>query len=260
MKEIFFILIAVFLFNSCSQDGTTPIIDDGGKPPVVNPELNNKPTGEAANDLLSNTTYTKLLVEVVYIDDFKPTSTAINNFKSFLQSRLNKSSIEIIQRSIGAASKNSYSVADIVNIEKEHRQKFTNNKEIAVFAFFANGEFAENTSNSKVLGIAYKNTSIALFEETIQGFSTGLFAPDLSVLEAVVINHEFAHILGLVNLGSAMQNDHQDTAHGKHCNNEECLMYYTAETGEGLVDMLAGGSVPDLDANCLADLSVNGGK
>ncbi|NNC69731.1 MAG: membrane metalloprotease, partial [Flavobacteriaceae bacterium] len=66
--------------------------------------------------------------------------------------------------------------------------------------------------------------------------------------------------LGLVNVGSPMQTHHQDTAHGKHCIEEECLMYYTAETGEGLVNMLSGGSVPSLDTQCKADLQANGGK
>ena len=260
MKVVFTFIIALFLIFSCSEENSTDLIDNGGQPPIVDNDLNNKPTGEAANDLLSNTVYSKLIVEIVYIDNFKPTTTAINNFKSFLQNRLNKSNIEIIQRSIGAATKNTYTLADIINIEKDNRQKFTNNQEIAVFAFFANGEYSENTSNSKVLGAAYKNTSFVLFEETIQSFSTGLFAPELSVLETVVLNHEFGHILGLVNLGSTMQNNHQDTAHGKHCDNEDCLMFWTAETGEGLVDMLSGGSVPNLDANCIADLQANGGK
>ena len=85
-------------------------------------------------------------------------------------------------------------------------------------------------------------------------------APSLEVLETTVVNHEFGHLLGLVNAGSPLQSDHQDTEHGKHCTEQDCLMYYTAETGEGIINMLSGGSVPSLDAQCIADLQANGGK
>jgi hypothetical protein len=37
-------------------------------------------------------------------------------------------------------------------------------------------------------------------------------------------------------------------------------MFWTAETGEGLLNMISGGNVPSLDAECLADLQANGGK
>ena len=123
-----------------------------------------------------------------------------------------------------------------------------------------NGEYDKNTSSGKVLGVAYRNTSFVIFEETIKSFSTGVLAPSQFTLESVVINHEFGHILGLVNVGSAMQNNHQDVAHGKHCSEEDCLMFWTAETGEGLVNMLSCGSVPNLDSQCIADLQANGGK
>ena len=139
-------------------------------------------------------------------------------------------------------------------------KKYNTATEIAVSGIFVNGEYSENTANGKVLGVAYRNTSFVIFEETIKDFSTGVLAPSQTTLESVVINHEFGHILGLVNVGSPMQNSHQDTAHGKHCNVDDCLMFWTAETGEGLVNMVSGGSVPNLDSNCIADLQANGGK
>lgn len=57
-----------------------------------------------------------------------------------------------------------------------------------------------------------------------------------------------------------MQTLHQDTAHGKHCDIENCLMYWTAETGEGLLNSITGGNIPTLDTQCIADLQANGGK
>ena len=37
-------------------------------------------------------------------------------------------------------------------------------------------------------------------------------------------------------------------------------MSWTAETGEGLLNSLSGGTVPSLDEQCITDLQTNGGK
>ena len=80
------------------------------------------------------------------------------------------------------------------------------------------------------------------------------------MLESSVIHHEFGHILGLTNLGSDLQSDHEDAAHPKHCIEEDCLMYCAAENSQGITSMISGGQAPKLDAQCLADLKANGGK
>jgi hypothetical protein len=99
-----------------------------------------------------------------------------------------------------------------------------------------------------------------IYEKTVQGFSDSAFEPDRSLVETTVITHEFGHILGLTNLGTALQSDHEDPEHQKHCVVENCLMYWTAESGSGISNMISGGSAPKLDAQCLADLKANGGK
>lgn len=261
IKMFITVSTVIFLFLSCSKGENNEIIEEDINPPVgTDTTLNKKPLGESANDLLSNSKFDKLILDIMYFEGYQPTSTAINNFKSFLQNRLNKASIIINQRNIGSPTKNVYSINDIKTLEDAHREHYNSSNEIAVSGIFVNGEYSENTSEGKVLGVAYRNTSFVIFEETIEDFSSGVLSPSQTTLETVVINHEFGHILGLVNVGSPMQNNHQDTTHGKHCDNDNCLMFWTAETGEGLVNMISGGSVPELDANCIADLQANGGK
>jgi hypothetical protein len=72
------------------------------------------------------------------------------------------------------------------------------------------------------------------------------------------MEHEYGHLLGLVNLGSPMQVDHKDPA-SNHCNNSSCLMYYETQVGQ-MGGILVSGPVPSLDANCRNDLKANGGK
>ena len=83
--------------------------------------------------------------------------------------------------------------------------------------------------------------------------------PSTAKLESTVLQHEFAHILGLVNNGTPLVDNHHDDEHEGHCDNQDCLMYYLAETSD-IAANLFGISAPTLDANCRADLQANGGK
>jgi hypothetical protein len=37
-------------------------------------------------------------------------------------------------------------------------------------------------------------------------------------------------------------------------------MFWSSETGKGITNMVSGGTAPQLDAQCIADLRANGGK
>ncbi len=217
--------------------------------------------GDSANHLLSNDKYKKLVVEIQYMEGFEPTAAAIDNLEDFLDDRLNKpDGIRIITKEIPAEGQSSYDLDDIKRLEDDYRKEFTTRKEIATYFLFLDGEYAGNTSSGKVLGIAYYNTSMVIFEKTLKDASTGIGAPDRTKIETTVINHEYGHILGLVNNGTDMQNDHHDEPNGAHCDNSNCLMNWTAETGDLFNNLIGSTPIPTLDANCINDLRGNGGK
>ncbi|WP_435414098.1 membrane metalloprotease [Polaribacter aestuariivivens] len=258
MKNFFLksVLICFILFSCSSENENTEMPAE-----MVDVTTNRQPTGSSANDLLSNTFFKKLVVEIGYIEGFKPSQTAINNFKSFIESRINKSEgIEFITKQIPATGKTTYTINEIDEIEKQHRTQYNLGNKIAVWALFVNGKSSGDTNTKATLGSAYFNTSFVIYQETINGFSDSAFEPNRTVLETSVINHEFGHILGLTNLGTELQSDHEDPQNPKHCIEEDCLMFFALETGQGMVNMLSGGQVPTLDAQCLADLKANGGK
>lgn len=212
------------------------------------------------NDFLSGKKYEKLIVEIQYVTGYQPTTATVDNLKAFLQQRLNKpGGITIVQNAISSPGKTSFSIDDIKAVEKEYRTQHTSKKTLTAYFFFADADYASNSGSSKVLGIAYGNSSMVIFEKTIKDYSGGITQPPITTLETTVINHEFAHILGLVNNGTPVQSTHQDVAHGKHCNNANCLMYYTAETSD-IVSNIIGGNILTLDGNCINDLIANGGK
>lgn len=264
IKSLKLILLLFAVILSCSKDSensSTVIEDEDGNPIEIDTSVNKKNVGDSSNDLLSSNSFDKLIIEILYVGELNPTVTTMDNFKDFLELHLNKpQGVEIVQRQITSPNQEVYSIEDIRNIEDDNRKKFNDQRTIAVSGIFIDGEYDKNTANGSVLGVAYRNTSFVIFEETIREFSNQPLAPALATLESVVMNHEVGHLLGLVNAGTTMQTDHQDTEHGRHCTDEACLMFWTAETGEGLLNMLTGGSVPSLDTLCIDDLQANGGK
>ena len=80
------------------------------------------------------------------------------------------------------------------------------------------------------------------------------------MLESTVICHEFSHLSGLVNLGTPMVEDHQDSENGAHCITESCLLYHKIERMNIAINFFNQDQIPELDAFCLQDLRANGGR
>jgi hypothetical protein len=253
-KIIALLTIGFILFVSCSKEDDLSGND-------VNPITNKQATGSSSNDLLSDKKFTSMVIELVYVDGFEPSAAAVNNLVSFLQARTYKpNGITIQKRAIPSPGKATFTIEEIATIEDANRTKYNTSNQIAVWVFFVDGKSVIDTSTSVILGMAYRNTSLVIYEQTLQKLSDSPLEPNRSLLETTVINHELGHILGLTNLGAALQSAHEDTSHSKHCNVSSCLMYWAAETGHGISNMVSGGTAVQLDAQCLADLRANGGK
>lgn len=255
MKILKLLLLSVFfIFTGCSDD------DDPNTANATNRTPNLQATGSSANDFLAASKYNTLAIEVFYVSGFRPSPLTLNNLRNFMESRLNKpGGISIVETEIESPGLAPYDINEIVEIESNIRTKYNNGNTLALFLFFADGGSSTDAGNQFTLGSAYRNTSFVMYESTIQDLSGGIGQPNRVDLETTVIEHELGHLLGIVNLGSPMQSDHEDAAHPKHCTNPDCLMYWQAESNN-VIGMMAGGNVPQLDANCLADLQANGGK
>ncbi len=258
MKKVLSLLtIGLFLsVVSCSKED-----DPSDNPVAVNTNTNKQQTGSSANDLLSDKKFKSMVIEVVYVAGFEPSAQSITNFVNFLTARTFKpGGISVIKRAITSPGNATFTTQQIVALEDANRTKYNSGTELAVWAFFADGKSAQDTADGVVLGTAYRNTSFVIFEKTIHGLSDSAFEPNRTLLETTVITHEFGHILGLTNFGTALQSNHEDAAHPKHCIEKTCLMYWSAEIGGGIDNMVSSGSAPQLDAQCIADLRANGGK
>lgn len=258
-STLFYFLFVFLVIISCKKDDNTDTVED------LKAE-NRKSLGISAEDILSDDTYTKLSVELVYPEFSKPTEEAVANLRSFLEERLNKSDgITIKETLITSPTGTPYDIDEIKTIEDENRTIYTVDDEISVYIFFANGNSSNDTDTSVTLGTAYLNTSIVIYERTLQDFAANNQNIDLIDLETVTLEHEFGHILGLVNIqGDDIHTDHEDPSHTKHCIVEECLMYFESNANRpaAIVEYFSNErrSVSGLDPLCIADLQAKGGK
>lgn len=248
--QFVFVLLLTLVPYSCKKDSNRRI-----------QKFHRQDVGSSANDILSDKKYKSITIEIIYMTGFQPTDQAVENLKQLVTNRCNKpDGIHVVFREIAAQGKSSYSIDDVKTIENDNRKEFTYKKDLATCFIFLDGPSNENQGSAMVLGQAYFNTSMVIYEKSLKDNSGGFGEPELYKLESTVINHEFGHILGLVNLGSAMYNSHQDTAHGAHCDNTNCLMYWEVETGNVFNNLIGNSPIPDLDENCLRDLKENGGR
>jgi hypothetical protein len=217
--------------------------------------------GLSAHDFLSDENFTKLEIEVDYMQGYEPNREALDSLEAFLERRLNKKSVSIMTPTeIPAAGSSSYAANDIRELESQHRNEYTSAEDSTLRAYMIILDSRYEEKN--VLGIAYYNTSNAFFGGTYENVSGGFNQPSRRLTESISYRHEFGHLFGLVNIpgsGTSMQTNHQDTDHGHHCTNENCLMYYGMENA-GIFGQVFGEQIAPLDANCIADLQANGGK
>lgn len=249
MKLFLALFLSSLVFATCSKK--TYYVNNPDAPD----DLHNRPVGASANDILANSKYTSLKIEVQYMSGFEPDATALAHLQSMLSTVTNKSNISIVTKEIQASPNTTLSVSQLIDIERTNRTAFTSGSELAIYILYTSTNYVDNN----VLGVAYRNTSIALFGRKIHENSGGLGQASRTKLTATVAEHEIGHLLGLVDLGTAMQTNHKDAAHGNHCNNTACLMYYASETTD-ILGFLITGNIPTLDGNCRADLAANGGR
>ncbi|HEX6981605.1 MAG TPA: hypothetical protein VF181_02485 [Balneolaceae bacterium] len=249
----FFLIICslVFLTYTCT-DSTRPSSDDHSEN-----RLNSKAApGSSAELYLQGDQYTALRVEIDYMPGHKPTRTGLDSLETFLERRLNKQTISFELTEISSGGKDVYTIGDIRSLEDKHRNNFTGAGDEILHSYFlmVDGEYEQ----SSVIGVAYWNTSLAVFGKTIEDISSGLGAPPEDKIEGTVFRHEFGHLMGLVGNGTPIQSNHK-TSGSAHCTNDGCLMNPAVETANFFANIFDG-DIPDLDQFCVEDLQANGGE
>lgn len=256
-KAFISVFLVAFLATgiiSCDSDDSEP-----DNPNADQNIANKEPLGTSANELLASDTFSSLRIELAYEEGFRPTQTTIDLIDEFLEARLNKpDGITITETVVDPSQTGPYDINEIVAIEDEHRTVFNNGDEIGVWMFFSGEESSSNSGNSVVLGTAYRNTSVVIYERTFIELANNSPIPvNRSLIETSTIRHEMGHLFGLVNIGTPLTSDHEDPDNLRHCIVDGCLMFF--QTVTSVFNNSDTGSIPDFDPLCIADLQANGG-
>jgi hypothetical protein len=129
---------------------------------------------------------------------------------------------------------------------------------------FVDGHDEHDSDEGRILGLAWDHRHIVIYKRTLQSLCSGII-PGLQQslcenAEVSVLTHEVGHLLGLVDMGLPMVEDHKDEEHGPHSANEDCVMYW-AYAGEQVVDVIGSRLMDDddealgFDQACLDDIA-----
>lgn len=215
------------------------------------------PLGVSARSFLSDENFTSLIVEVVYVTGYEPTESSLSSVKTFLETYLNKpAGISIQLKAIPSPAVGTYSLNEIREIENRHRTVFTSGTKLSTFIFIADNKSDDSNSTELILGKAYRNTSIIIFEKDIRVLAENTSISS-SQIQQITLRHEFGHLFGLVDNGSPAQSDHvyrdpNDPNEKGHCSITGCLMARD-------LDYTKSGNLI-LKDQCHLDLVANGGK
>ncbi len=249
---LFFVFLLIFI--GCSKDE----VNDST---VIDKSANLKTLGSSGNDLVSDEKFTSLKIEIVYVTGFQPTQTTLNNLKIFLENRTFKpDGISITTRAVPSSNKAPFSINEIVQIEADERTAYNAGDEIAVFIYFADGSNENDTNSRTVLGTSFRNTSMVIYGQPIQILANHTNNLERSTVESTVLNHEFGHLFGLVNMGTPMQTNHEDGESNGHCSVTNCLMAASFRFGGSMMNAIDNNTIPVLDDLCVADLQAKGGR
>ncbi len=244
------VLLFSAMLYSCVDTSTGPDNE-------FTPEFNHKVApGDSAKSFLEGDQYSALELEIDYMPGHKPTQAGLDSLKTFLQQHLNKQTITFrTPTEVPSGGQSAYTASDIRSLEDQHRDHFSERTStLQAYFLIVDGEFEQ----SNVLGIAYWNTSMAFFGQTIEEVSSGIGAPPEEKIEGTVFRHEFGHNMGLVGNGTPTVSDHK-TDGSAHCTEDGCLMEPAVETANFFANTFDG-NIPDLLQFCNEDLDANGAK
>jgi hypothetical protein len=219
-------LVVLPAFSGC----TIPGLGNGG--------LIQRNPGDAARDIISASTYSRLIVEIDYEAGGEANSNAVSLMETRLLANTGKIHVEVV-REAGVAGKGAgakYSFDEVNRLMQGVRSRSTGGDTAVIHVLYLNGGSTTDQGSSQVLGAAYCATCIVMFKGNIRenSRSDGSLPisgkPEEKVLEGAVLVHEVGHLLGLVNVGTPMQTAHEDPEHKGHSVNRDSVMYWAVDS------------------------------
>jgi hypothetical protein len=209
--------------------------------------------------------FPRLVVEVDYVEGRTPYPVSVTGIESVFEDLLDKpSGVDVIvdQPIPATPDPDRAWTADAMRTLAEDTYDLpvaqdTIKIHVLVLDGHADGE------GSTVFGIAWDHLNIVLFRDLyVAACSDALLGalqqPLCEQTEFLVWQHEMGHVIGLVDAGVPMVEDHKAIDRGPHDADRECVMFPDYEGTDAiaaLVDQLVAGAPPiEFDQHCLDDI------
>lgn len=263
------LLVALSLFSACGADGGGTSNAERDASPAQRDATIIVDEGSRVAQYVRSTQYTKLTLEIDSVPGFEPRDAAESDVLAKLDQILDKPEGVGVVRDGALASRgedHAWTDGELFALADETFDLSVDEKTIKMHILFVDGHSARDTDSGVILGLAWANTNLVMFKQTIEKVCSGPLTPPLlreplcESAEFSIWLHELGHVIGLVNTGLSMVEDHQDEEHGAHDTSDECVMYWAYE-GDALVnqlrDRLISGNEDRLgfDEQCLADIA-----
>jgi hypothetical protein len=177
---------------------------------------------------LDDSTYTSMVVEIDYEPGYKPELSSTDLLKERLESVCKKpQGIEIQFTETDFANEDIWDANDVRVTgweEKSHDPR--DGSTLYWQVIFPAGVY----ENESVLGVAVDASTISIFKDSIDDAENFLRRPSAEKIENSVLVHEFGHLLGLVNTVYTSPENHEDSEHPGHSNNDDSVMYWAIES------------------------------
>lgn len=198
-------------------------------------------TSNPQTNILTSKNYTKLLIEVIPVTSFTPSTDSLEFLKTRIKQYCHKEAVEVVVDSgvsYGSIPTLLWNPGVLSLYEFTHSRFITTGDTLVIKILYVPGV---NCPDPTVRGVAYGEYSFVLYRQQV--------ALDH---ERAVLLHEFGHLIGLVDCGTPCRTNHKelDPKHTPHCRNEKCVMYWCSPDGQ----------YPDFDTACKLDITANGGK
>lgn len=202
--------------------------------------------GEDAHLLLDGFPDNTLVVEFAYQQSAgPPPSSAVATLLDRINETCQKATVALDEHPFSAPTA-SFDDAQLLSLVEQNRQHWTVPGTATLFYLYLAGSYAPDPS---VIGLAFRASSIAVFEGTIASEPT--LAGNPTGYTTTVLVHEFGHELGLVGIYGSAPNE--DLAHPPHSNDPNDVMYWEVDSTK--IGLLGGGPPTQFDAADMSDLS-----
>ena len=212
---------------------------------------------ERVPDYITAERYTRLVIEVDYVEGMKPEGATLQNLVAGLEPLLAKpDGIEVVLDEKLAARGADYrwSGEELLSLQARTFDLPVDDRTVKMHALFLDGRDARDDS---YLGLEWANRNIAIFKQSIDRscrtqtkHQFGLVERLCQQAEESIWTHEIGHVIGLVDNGLPMVTDHVDPDHPHHDADEACVMYWAFERQKAL-DSIRGRLRDDPDSDAL---------